>query len=330
MYIWTERFEQKLNFKNNIKMNLENKWKIILLVTFFTMSVTFSMAQKTIPLYKEVPNSKPALNYKEKADTMQDGLIIISKVFVPDIAIFKPQHPDKNHSVVVICPGGGYGVLAYNLEGTDVAKIMNRWGVTAIVLKYRLPSDDIMKDKSIGPLQDVQRALQYVRENAIELNVNPKMVGIMGFSAGGHLASTASTHFDKSYISNPLNTSLRPDFSILGYPVISFTDSLANMGSRDNLIGKNPSAEMIQKFSNELQVNEKTPPAFLVLANDDKAVNPENSIKYYEALLKNKVPAEMHIYQNGGHGFGTHLLAKNNWMETLKNWMEHNGYLSAE
>lgn len=311
-------------------MNSENKWKVISLVTFFTTLVTFSMAQKTLPLYNEVPNSKPALNYKETSDTMQNGVIIISKVSVPDITIFKPQHPDKNHSAVVICPGGGYAVLAYNLEGTEVAKIMNTWGVTAVVLKYRLPSDDIMKDKSIGPLQDAQRALQYVRENAHELNVNPNMIGIMGFSAGGHLASTASTHFDKSYISNPLNTSLRPDFSILGYPVISFTDSLTHMGSRNNLIGKNPSREMIHKFSNELQVNEKTPPTFLVLASDDKTVNPENSIKYYEALLKNKVPAEMHIYQNGGHGFGTHLLAKNNWMETLKNWMEHNGYLSAE
>jgi len=288
------------------------------------------MAQTTIPLYKEVPNSKPALNYTETADTMQNGVIIISKVSVPDITIFKPENPDKNHSAVVICPGGGYAVLAYNLEGTEVAKIMNTWGVTAVVLKYRLPSDAIMKDKSIGPLQDAQRALQYVRENAKELDINPQMIGIMGFSAGGHLASAASTHFETDYISNPLNTSLRPDFSILGYPVISFTDSLTHMGSRDNLIGKNPSQEMIHNFSNELQVTEKTPPTFLVLASDDNTVNPENSIKYYEALLKNKVPAEMHIYENGGHGFGTHILSKNNWMETLKHWMEHNGYLSVE
>ncbi len=311
-------------------MNRKNKWKYVLLVTFLITFATFSMAQKTVPLYKEVPNSKTAVDYKETADTNRGGLFMISKVSIPDITIFKPRHPDKNHSAVVICPGGGYGFLAYNLEGTTVAKIMNTWGVTAVVLKYRLPSDKIMKDKTIGPLQDAQRALQYVRENAAELNVNPDMVGIMGFSAGGHLASTASTHFDKSYISNPLNTSLRPDFSILGYPVISFADSLTHMGSRNNLVGRNPSKEMIEKFSNELQVNEKTPPTFLVLASDDKTVNPENSIKYYEALLKNKVPAEMHIYQNGGHGFGTHLLAKNNWMETLKNWMAHNGYLSAE
>ncbi len=311
-------------------MNMKNKLKCLLLITFLSTFATFSMAQKTIPLYKEVPNSKPASDYKEKADTMQSGVIIISKVSVPDITIFKPEHPDKSRAAVVICPGGGYGVLAYNLEGTAVAKIMNGWGVTAVVLKYRLPSDEIMKDKTIGPLQDAQKALQYIRENAAELNVNPNMVGIMGFSAGGHLASTASTHFDQSYIDNPRNTSLRPDFTILGYPVISFSDSLTHMGSRNNLVGENPSKEMIQKYSNELQINEKTPPTFLVLASDDNTVNPENSIKYYEALLKNKVPAEMHIYQNGGHGFGTHLLANNNWMETLKNWMVHNGYVSVE
>lgn len=309
---------------------LKNKWKPFLLLCFLVTLDSFSMAQTTIPLYKEIPNSKPDRDYKEEADTMPNGVILIRNVSVPEITIFKPGVPDRNKPAVVICPGGGYAVLAYNLEGTEVAKMMNTWGVTAVVLKYRLPGDAIMKDKSIGPLQDAQRALQYVRENAKELDINPQMIGVMGFSAGGHLASTASTHFDNAYISNLLNTSLRPDFSILGYPVISFTDSLTHMGSRDNLVGKNPSQETIRNFSNELQVTEKTPPTFLVLAGDDNTVNPENSILYYEALLKNKVPAEMHIYENGGHGFGTHILARNNWMETLKHWMEHNGYLGNE
>jgi acetyl esterase/lipase len=152
----------------------------------------------------------------------------------------------------------------------------------------------------------------------------------MGFSAGGHLASTASTHFNKDYIDNPNHTSLRPDFSILGYPVISM-DGLAHSGSRDNLLGKNPSKEMITNFSNELQVTKDTPPTFLVLAGDDNGVNPENSIKYYEALLKNHVPAELHVYQNGGHGFGTRILEKNNnWMDVLRVWMAHNVFLSEE
>jgi acetyl esterase/lipase len=291
------------------------------------MSFSISTAQTIIPLYKEVPNSKPDLNYKEKTDTGKDGVIRISKVSIPEIEIFKVANPTKKSAAVVICPGGGYSILAYNLEGTEVAKILNSWGVTAVVLKYRLPDDAIMKDKSIGPLQDAQRALQYVREHADALNVDVQKVGIMGFSAGGHLASTASTHFEKSYIDNPKNISLRPDFSILGYPVISLTDSLAHMGSRENLIGKNPSEDLIKEFSNELQVTKNTPPTFLVLAGDDNGVNPENSIKYYEALLKNHVPAEMHIFQNGGHGFGTHLLdGKDNWMDLLKVWMEHNGF----
>ena len=319
--------------KKNILFSLKTilfaeKLKPLLFLIVAMISFKISPAQTTIPLYKEVPNSKPNLNYKEKTDTANDGLIIISKVSVPEIEIFKAPASNKKNAVVVICPGGGYSILAYNLEGTDVAKILNSWGVTAVVLKYRLPNDAIMKDKSIGPLQDAQRAIQYVREHANELNIDPQKVGIMGFSAGGHLASTASTHFEKSYIDNPENISLRPDFSILGYPVISFTDSLAHMGSRENLIGKNPSKQLIKDFSNELHVTKNTPRTFLVLAADDDVVNPENSIKYYEALIKNQVPAEMHVFQNGGHGFGTHLLeGKDNWMDLLKIWMEHNGLL---
>jgi acetyl esterase/lipase len=305
--------------------------KFFLTAIFMLTLSNYLMAQETIPLYKEIPNSKPTpTDYKEYADTTADGVIIIHKVSVPNITIYRPEQGDKDGSAVVICPGGGYAILAYNLEGTTVAKILNSWGVTAVVLKYRLPSEEIMEDKSIGPLQDAQRALQYTREHASELNLNPKKIGIMGFSAGGHLAASASTLFDHSYIANAKNTSLRPDFSILGYPVISFTDSLAHMGSRENLIGKDPSKETIEKFSNELQVNKNTPPAFLVLAADDKVVKPDNSIAYFNALLKNNVAAEMHIFQNGGHGFGTHLLAGNNWIDLLKNWMIHNGYLSAE
>ena len=302
--------------------------KPLLFIPILVMLVNISFAQKTIPLYEQVPNSKPAPNYKEKALTGADGIIRISKVSVPEITIFQPKKSLENNTTVIICPGGGYSILAYNKEGTEVAKILNSWGVTAIVLKYRLPSDSIMEDKSIGPLQDAQRAIQYARENAAQLKINSESIGIMGFSAGGHLASTLSTHFNKAYIDNPKNTSLRPDFSILGYPVISFTDEFAHLGSRNNLIGKNPSPELIKKFSNELQVTEKTPPAFLVLAGDDKGVSPENSIRYYEALLKVHVPAELHIYQNGGHGFGTHnKTTKENWMQTLKHWMQHNNLI---
>ena len=299
-------------------------------IFLFMISYNGSVGQTVIPLYKIIPNSKLAADYKEKADTGKDEIIRISKVSVPKITVFQPAKSPGRNAAVIICPGGGYAILAYNLEGTTVAHILNDWGVTAIVLKYRLPSDEIMKDKAIGPIQDAQRAIQYVRENAKQLNIDPEKIGIMGFSAGGHLASTASTHFNKEYIDNPNHISLRPDFSILGYPVISM-DTLAHSGSRDNLLGKNPSKEMITNFSNERQVTKDTPPTFLVLANDDNGVNPENSIKYYEALLKNHVPAELHVYQNGGHGFGTRILEKNdNWMDVLRIWMGHNGFLSEK
>lgn len=302
--------------------------KSIFFLSLLLMISGITKAQTTIPLYEEVPNSKPALDYKEKADTGTDGVIRISKVSIPTIAIFPARNSAVANTAVIICPGGGYSILAYNLEGTEVAKIFNSWGITAIVLKYRLPDDAIMKDKSIGPLQDAQKALEYVRRNAKKLNIDPQRIGIMGFSAGGHLASTASTHFNKSYISNLENISLKPDFSILAYPVISFTDSLAHLGSRENLVGKNPTRNQINNFSNELQVTKNTPPTFLVLASDDKVVNPENSIKYFEALLKNKVPVEMHIYQNGGHGFGTHNhTTKEDWMQSLKHWLQHNNFL---
>ncbi|MEO8820615.1 MAG: alpha/beta hydrolase [Ginsengibacter sp.] len=299
-----------------------------IIIFIFMMSSNLSSAQTVIPLYKTVPNSKPAVDYIEKADTGSDGVIRISKVSVPEITIFQPAKSTGKNPAVIICPGGGYAILAYNLEGTTVAKILNSWGVTGIVLKYRLPSDEIMKDKSVGPIEDAQRAIQYVRENAEQLNIDPQKIGIMGFSAGGNLAATASTHFDTNYISNPKNLSLRPDFSILAYPVISMEDSLTHKGSQENLLGKNPSQEMMGNFSNELHVTKNTPPAFLVLAADDKTVNPKNSINYFEALLKNHVPAELHIFQNGGHGFGTRLLEKkDNWMDILRIWMEHNNLL---
>jgi len=323
--IMTTYVRKLLNSENNF---LERKFKSLLFLFFSMMIINSTYSQTTIPLYKDVPNSKPAADYKEKSDTGSDEVIRISKVSVPEITIFQPEKNSGRNPAVIICPGGGYSILAYNLEGTTVAKIFNSWGVTGIVLKYRLPSDEIMKDKSVGPIEDAQRAIQYVRENASQLNIDPQKIGIMGFSAGGNLAATASTHFDKDYISNPNHISLRPDFSILAYPVISMLNSLTHKGSQENLLGKNPSGNLMKNFSNELHVTEYTPPTFLVLAGDDNTVNPENSIKYYEALLKNHVPAEMHIYQNGGHGFGTHLLEKkDNWMDVLRIWMEHNDFI---
>ncbi|MEL1245557.1 alpha/beta hydrolase [Flavobacterium sp. DGU11] len=283
---------------------------------------TVANAQQVIPLYeKAIPNSKPSPN-TEKSEVTSDGILIVSNVSIPTLTVYKPGTPSPMKSAVIICPGGGYGILASGHEGTDVARVFNSWGVTAFVLKYRLPNDAIMKDKSIGPLQDVQRALQMVREHAAEWNIDASKIGVMGFSAGGHLAATASTHFDKSEIDNPKNTSLRPDFSILIYPVISFSNSLTHTGSRENLLGKSAKPDRAIYYSNELAVTAQTPPAFLVHSADDDLVPVGNSIAYYKALQEYKIFSEMILYPHGGHGYGmNNTTTEDKWMDRLKEWM---------
>ncbi len=279
-----------------------------------------------MPLYADsIPNSKFT---KDEETSSNNGVLIISKVSRPTLTAYLPAKGMSSGAAVVICPGGGYSVLAAAHEGSDVAKELNKQGVAAFVLKYRIPDDATMPNKEIGPLQDAQQAIKTVREHATEWNIDPKRVGIMGFSAGGHLASTEGTHYTKAVIENKNNTSLRPDFMILVYPVISFQDSIAHMGSRENLIGKNAAKEKVDLYSNELQVTGDTPPTFLVHASDDDVVKVENSIAFYEACLHNKVPAEMHIYQNGGHGFGMHLAkSKELWLSSCINWMTANNWL---
>ena len=273
-----------------------------------------------IPLYKNgVPNSKSVPD-KENS-VFRDNVTRIAKVSNPTVTVYKAAKP--NGKAVIICPGGGYSILAFDKEGTRVAEEMNRWGVTAFVLKYRLPDDSINIDKSLAPLQDAQQAIRLVRANAKEWGINKNQIAIMGFSAGGHVASTAATHFDfKADASNTDTTSVRPDFAILIYPVISFDSTIAHKGSRNNLIGAKATAEKTDFFSNELQVTKNTPPSFLVQAADDGTVPVQNSLRYYEACIKNKVPAEMHLYPKGGHGFGMYnKTTDDNWMERLKNWI---------
>lgn len=296
-----------------------------ILLIFFLSSCLSAMAQEEVPLYNVVPNSKPAAN-TEKSETGADGVLRISNVSLPTITVYKAENP--NGTAVIICPGGGYRILAASHEGSDVAKVFNDWGITAFVLKYRIPDDRTMLDKSIGPLQDAQRAIQLVRQNAKEWGVNPKRIGIMGFSAGGHLAASLSTRYNENVISNPKKISLRPDFSILIYPVISFSDSIGHKGSRENLIGKKASDWKIKKYSNELNVNKKTPPAFLVHAKDDKGVVYYNSIAYLEALQKNNVPATLRLFEKGGHGFGmNNKTTEEKWMDDLRTWMKERKFL---
>lgn len=280
-----------------------------------------------MPLYKDsIPNSRPTKDLEET--THENGITIVSKISRPTLTVFLPEKSIANGTAVVICPGGGYWVNASGHEGIDVAKEFTKMGVTAFVLKYRIPNDATMLNREIGPLQDAQQAIKTVRERAREWNINPGRIGLMGFSAGGHLASTAGTHFNHANISNTEQTSLRPDFLMLIYPVISFNDSIAHKGSAEQLIGKTPTAEKIKEYSNELQVTANTPPTFLVHASDDDVVNPQNSIVFYQALLQHHVPAELHIYQSGGHGFGLKQKSEQeHWIERCRNWMEVNGWL---
>lgn len=279
-----------------------------------------------IPLYEgAIPNSKPTPDREKSEPGARISLSLVSR---PTLKIFLPAKEKATGMGIVVVPGGGYQHLAMGHEGIEIAEKLNEIGIAAFVLKYRLPSDETMVDKTIGPLQDAQRAIQLVRLNAGKWGVDTGRVGIIGFSAGGHLASTAGTHFNKVKIDNPNNISLRPDLMILLYPVISFADSICHRGSRENLIGKHPSEELVREYSNELQVTPATPPTFLVQAEDDKVVPVANSIRFYEALQRNKVPAEMHLYPHGGHGFGLHNnTTGDQWFDRLKTWLEDNGWL---
>jgi len=298
-----------------------------IIIFLFTVSCysNVSLAQSILKLYPtNIPNEIPGPDNEARSD---DGVVRISNISIPTLLVYLPPKEKANGIAVVVCPGGGYGINAVKHEGTDVAELLSKAGIAAFVLKYRLPSDKTMKDKSIGPLQDAQQAIKIVRQRAKEWNVNPAKIGIAGFSAGGHLASTAGTHFQKPMIDNSENISLRPDFMILLYPVISFQDDIGHIGSRTNLIGPSPSAELIQLYSNELQVTPQTPPAFIVHAGDDKSVKVENSIRFYEALNKNGISSELFIFPKGGHGFGLiNPTSPDRWMDRCLDWMKGNGW----
>lgn len=293
------------------------------LFIFFSISV---LAQNyIISLWKGNPPLQITSGSQEVS--IQEGILRISNVQIPSIEVYLPTKQIATGQAVVIFPGGGYGILAYDWEGTDFAKWLNSQGIAGIVVKYRLPiSQSLINPKEV-PLLDAQRALRLVRHHAEIWNIDPEKVGVMGFSAGGHLASTLSTQFSyelertKDKIDN---ISARPDFSILVYPVITFQDQYTHGGSRKNLLGEKPSQELIDRFSNEKNVNANTPPTFLVHAQDDLAVPVENSLLYYQALRANEVSASLHLYPSGGHGFafGMGKGAVENWRLVLLDWIK--------
>lgn len=291
---------------------------IITLATGFSNTAT---AQNAMPLYSDsIPNSKPSVDV-EISEYNKDSILIISKISRPTLSVYLPPKEKNTGAAVIIFPGGGYWVNAASHEGYDVAKKFNEMGIAAFVVKYRIPNEATMVNKEIGPLQDAQRAIQLVRENCKKWRVDKNRIGVMGFSAGGHLASTAGTHFQNTYIANPKKTNLRPDFMILVYPVISFSDSIGHSGSYQQLLGKNATPEKIKEYSNELQVTPQTPPTFLVHAKDD-GVKVENSLVFEAALKKNGVPVKMHLYEKGGHGYGMYNKTSTVlWMDLVQQWM---------
>ena len=304
------------------------KLKATTFLASLLISFAASAQKKEIPLWDKIPDEIQSKEYVEKIDYNKDGIAEgVRKVTIPTLTPYFADPEKSNGSAVIICPGGAYGMLAINKEGFKVAEWLNSIGIHAFVLKYRLPSDLIMKNKTVGPLQDAQEALRMVRRNAVKWKIDPNKIGIMGFSAGGHLASTLSTHYnDKVYIPSD-TTSAKPNFSILIYPVISTQEGVTHQGSKDNLLGKNPDPALVDFYSNEKQVNATTPKTFLVHATDDKAVPVENSINYYLALKKEKVTVEMHLYENGGHGFGLGVKGTNSfWPKTCEKWLAANNF----
>lgn len=303
-----------------------------LVLVFATVAIVLNTtAQTVLPLYADkIPNSIQNTE-KEEKNVNNTGQIRYGKVTAPTLEVHLPEKDKANGAAVVIVPGGGYRIVSYTNEGTDIAAAFNKMGVAAFILKYRLPSDQTMADKSIGPLQDAQQAIKTVRMQANEWGVDTAKVGIIGFSAGGHLASTAGTHFKKAVINNKENTNLRPSFMVLVYPVISLTEELMHKGSRDNLIGTTPGAELTALYSNDTQVTPQTPPTMLIHAGDDKTVKVANSLRFYESLVKNGVSAEMHIYPKGGHGFGVNnRTTPDKWTERVENWLKASNFIPTK
>ena len=280
-------------------------------------------AAKTIELYKgDIPGAIGTA--PDPTDGNQSWITSVSR---PSLAYYPAK--ENCGTAVVVCPGGGYAGLTYMYEGTMTAQWLSSIGIPAFVLKYRLPNDKYMKDRKNGPLQDVQQAIRYVRANAKEYGIDPTKIGVIGFSAGGHLASTAATHYDDEVYKSEYKVSARPDFSILIYPVITLDPAETHAGTREALIGKDADKATTDKYSSHLQVTENTPPAFLVHALDDNLVPYANSIMYANALRDKKVQCELHLYANGDHG----LRVKNPtdtqafWRDACEKWLRMNNWV---
>lgn len=292
-------------------------------------AVTQAAEPPAMPLYAgDIPNAIQSADEESLRDPAEPWPFY-QNISRPTIAVYKPAKQDPKRTAVIIFPGGGYRGVSILKEGYNVARAFNEMGVTAFVVKYRTPSDRHMKDKKTGPLQDAQQAVATVRRDAAKYQIDPARIGVMGFSAGGHLAATTGTQFKSPVLPQWSSADVRPDFLMLIYPVVTFVDPAVHAGSRKMLLGDAPSEADVQRFSPQLNVTNETPPTFLMHAADDETVPVANSIRFFEALQARKIPAELMIYPAGGHGFGlNNATTRDRWFERCRQWLQSQGWIS--
>lgn len=289
---------------------------LLCLLVFLPLSLN---ANPSLRLWEELaPNQKANVESDETGDSIESR--------APTLEPFLPSPETATGQAVIVCPGGGYRFLSYEKEGTDIAQWLAQNGIAAFVLKYRLPDSSHDIDQRLSPLLDAKRAIRTVRFNARQWSIDPEKVGIIGFSAGGHLASTLAVHSDNGdqKSADPIERlSSRPDFAVLVYPVISMQENITHPGSRTRLLGDAPSKQEVDFYSNELQITDDSPPTFLTHAGDDLKVPVVNSIRFYEGLVALRIPAELHVYPTGGHGFGLSQWggSPESWPDLCLNWL---------
>lgn len=299
------------------------------LLMLLVASVTQAAEPPAMPLYAgDIPNAIQAPDQESLRDPADPWPFYLD-ISRPTITVYKPAKQDPKRAAVIIFPGGGYRGVSILKEGYNVARAFNEMGVTAFVVKYRTPSDRHMKYRRTGPLQDAQQAVATVRRDAAKWQIDPSRIGVMGFSAGGHLAATTGTQFKSPVLSQWRSADVRPDFLMLIYPVITFTDPAVHAGSRKMLLGDAPSQADLQRLSAQLAVSDETPPTFLVHAADDETVPVANSIRFFEALQARKIPAQLMIYPAGGHGYGlNNATTGDRWIERCRQWLQSQGWIS--
>lgn len=307
--------------QNQTEMKINNLPGLYILPFLFSVLNPFRSSTAQDITIRVWPGGPPTSNEITVPEEKYDG-VRVRNVSVAEMYVYLPEKSINTGAALVICPGGGYAIEAMDHEGFDMAKWLQSKGIAGVVLKYRLPNGH-----HEVPADDARRALRTVRLNASRWGIDPEKIGIAGSSAGGHLASTVGTRSDggNPEAADPVEKlSCRPDFMLLLYPVVTFREDFGHMGSRKNLIGDGNNWDLVEKYSNELHVSTETPPAFLVLADDDKAVVPRNSVEFYMALKKNGIPAEMHIFARGGHGFGMNKknLPVDQWPDLFYAWLK--------